>query len=189
MPRCFVAADPAGGGTIVARTSGPATELTRAASVAVENLDARLDVSVRPIAEGVAEEIQSLGRMATIAAVVGMLALALSLLGIAAVTSHAVVQRTHEIGVRMALGARGRDAVGLLVRRTLGPVGIGMVVGGAASTLFGRVLTSQLYGLSAIDPIAVIGASLCLVFVATIASYLPARRAARVDPIVALRCE
>jgi macrolide transport system ATP-binding/permease protein len=188
-PFLFRAIDPAGGGTVVARTAGPAAALVRAAAAAVENIDARLDISVRPIAQGVVDEIESVGRMATSAAVVGLLALVLSLIGIASVTAHAVVQRTHEIGVRIALGANTTEAITLLVRRTLGPVTVGIVMGGLAATLLSRVLASQLYGLSAIDPIAFLGTSWCLIVIAAIASYLPARRAARVDPIVALRCE
>ncbi len=123
------------------------------------------------------------------AAAVGGLALLLSLIGIGAVAAQTVINRTHEIGVRMALGARSPDAVALVVRSTLVPVGVGLVVGTFGAALVTRVLSSQLYGLSSLDPAAFAGAVVMLILASCIASWIPARRAACVDPIIALRAE
>jgi ABC-type antimicrobial peptide transport system permease subunit len=120
---------------------------------------------------------------------VGALALLLAAIGIAAVTSQVVVDRTHEIGVRIALGARAGDAVRLLLLKGLRPVAGGLLAGTGGALLLGRGLSAQLYGLSPADPIAFAGAAAVLIAVAAFAAYVPARRASSVDPIIALRAE
>jgi putative ABC transport system permease protein len=103
--------------------------------------------------------------------------------------SYAVVQRTHEVGVRMALGARRRNVLALILRQSARPVGIGILAGLALSVLVSRLLSSLLFGVSALDPLAFGGVSLFLMFVALLACYVPACKATKVDPMVALRCE
>jgi len=105
------------------------------------------------------------------------------------VVSYSVSRRVHEIGVRMTLGASGRDVVRLLLRQALRPVVIGALVGIAACAAVSQVLADVLYGIGSHDPVAFVGVPLFLLSVALLASYLPARRAARVDPAVALRYE
>jgi ABC-type antimicrobial peptide transport system permease subunit len=115
------------------------------------------------------------------------LALVLTSVGIYGVVSYAVARRVREIGVRMALGATPRDVVRLVVRQGMMPVVIGLGVGLVAALGLTRLLAGMLYGVSPRDPVALAAMAAVLVAVALLASYLPARRATRVDPLVALR--
>ena len=174
-----------GNGVVLARTLAPASTLVAAARAAGARVDSNLTFDVAPLSNGITDEIAAARSRSLAAAAVGALALLLSLIGIGAVAAQTVINRTHEIGVRMALGARSPDAVALVVRSSLAPVGIGLVFGTAGAALGTRVLSSQLYGLSTLDPAAFAGAVLILLLTSCVASWIPARRAARVDPIVA----
>jgi putative ABC transport system permease protein len=117
------------------------------------------------------------------------IALLLAALGVYGVMSHATTERTHEIGVRMALGARGTDVLGMVMRQ-----GAALAVAGAVGGLIGaaavtRLLAGMLYGVTPLDPLAYVGAGALLLVAAALACYLPARRAARLDPVRALRVE
>ena len=121
--------------------------------------------------------------------VFSLLALVLAAVGIVGVVGHSVVQRTHEIGIRMALGAETIDVQRLMVNSSMLWVLVGLLAGLAGSAAPTRLLTGMLYEVRPLDP-AVLGAvSLLLASVALLASYLPARRAAGIDPIAALRCD
>jgi putative ABC transport system permease protein len=117
------------------------------------------------------------------------LALALAASGIYGVTSYSVSQRTHEVGIRMALGAREVDVLRLVVGHGLTLAAIGMALGIAGALVLTRFLASMLYGIRSTDPLTYLGVSLLLAAVAMVASYIPARRAAKVDPMEALRYE
>lgn len=113
----------------------------------------------------------------------------LSTIGIYGVMSYSVNQRTHEIGIRVAMGAQPTQVFGLVTSEGLRLAVIGVALGFAASIALTRVLRSFLYQVSALDPVTFVCVSLVLIGVAIFASYLPARRATKVDPLVALRYE
>lgn len=119
----------------------------------------------------------------------GLLGLLLSCVGLYGIMAHAVVRRTNEIGVRMALGAERRNIVWLVLKESLLLVGLGLMVGLPASWAAAQLISAQLFGLKPTDPITLATAVGVLTLVATLAGYLPARRASRVDPLVALRYE
>jgi ABC-type antimicrobial peptide transport system permease subunit len=119
----------------------------------------------------------------------GAFALALACLGLYGVLSFAVVQRTREIGVRMALGAQRRNVLSLVVGQGLKLALIGSVAGLAGAWAATRLVSNLLYGVAPTDPVTFTGVALLLVVVAVVASWFPAWRAAKVDPMEALRCE
>jgi predicted permease len=119
----------------------------------------------------------------------GLLALVLVCIGLFGLLSYNVTNRTQEIGVRMALGAQRSEIVTMIMRETLWLISIGIIIGLAASFLATRWIESLLYGVSRTDPISIFIAIISMVLVATVAGFLPARRATKVDPMIALRYE
>lgn len=176
--------------TIHVRASGDPKALTASLRRAVAAVSADLPfLDVRTMAEHMQAAVfaQKLG--AYMLTGFGVLALLLSAIGIYGVMSYAVSRRTREIGVRVALGAARRDVVGMVVGRAMRLAGFGLLVGGAAALGAGQLLQSQLFGISPRDPATFAAIALLLGGVAFLASWMPARRAAAVDPLVALRYE
>jgi predicted permease len=146
-------------------------------------------VSVRAVGDSLDFQAAPFRAMATLAAALGALALLLAAGGLYGVMSFVVSRRTREIGVRVALGAAPRDVVGLFLRRGAKLVGLGLLLGVAGGVAVSRLLASALVNVSPLDPTAFVGVSLFLACVALLACYIPARRATKVDPMVALRYE
>jgi putative ABC transport system permease protein len=163
-----------------------------AASVrgAVWGIDRDQPVSnIRTMEEVLAESIARQRFSTLLLGIFGVVALVLAAVGIYGVMSYSVSQRTHEIGIRMALGAQKWDVLKLAVGQALKLVMIGVAVGLAASVVLTRVMKSLLFGVSSTDPVTFVVISLVLVGAGALASYIPARRATKVDPMIALRYE
>jgi len=124
-----------------------------------------------------------------LASIVGALGLLLACLGVYGMVSYSVAQRTREIGIRMALGAQGVQVLRLVVSEGFRPILSGVVIGIIVSAGVSRALSATLFGLSPLDPVSFAGVSLLLIAIALLATWLPARRATEVDPMVALRYE
>ncbi|HXL07114.1 MAG TPA: FtsX-like permease family protein, partial [Gemmatimonadales bacterium] len=125
----------------------------------------------------------------TLLTIFALLAVGLALVGIYGVTAYAVTQRTRELGIRMALGARGVDVVGLLMRESLRRVAVGVGLGLLAALGVTRALSAMLFEVAPRDAVTFAGTALLLIAVALVATWVPARRATKVDPMVALRYE
>jgi len=176
--------------TVHLRAAGDPHILQQALRRAFEQVDPNLPVAdVRTLDEhmGGALFVQELG--SAMFAAFGLLALALAAVGLFGVLSHAVAQRTREIGVRLAVGATRRDVVGLVVGKALHLTVIGLGTGTALAAGAARLLRSQIFGVSPLDPVTFGGAAALLLAVALLAAWVPARRAAAVDPLVALRAD
>jgi putative ABC transport system permease protein len=186
---------PGGAAFLFARTSLPADQAASAVRTVTRRLDP--DVIEEDFTSLTARlafnrdfmdlEHAELGKHAAVAPVFATIALLLSAVGLFAVSAHSVTQRTKEIGIRMAIGAVAGDVRRMILREGMTPVAVGLFAGVAASLGVNRVLRSQLVGVSPYDPVTMVGAPLVLMVVALVACYLPARRAVKVDPVVALR--
>ncbi len=175
---------------VVVRTAGDPRALRDALARAIRDADARVPVGrVRTMEEVLDGSLAFQRFLMLLLSVFAGLAVALAAVGVYGLMSHAVAQRTHEIGVRMALGALQRDVLGLIVSRGLLMAGIGVVIGLFGAAALTRLLGGMLYGVRPVDPRTFASVAALLMLVALAACYLPARRAARVDPMVALRAE
>ncbi len=154
----------------------------------VRGLDAHIEVSdVRTVQTVIGNSLFGATIGVGLLTLFGFIALGLASLGLYAAMAHAVRQRQREIGVRMALGARRGTVLGLVLRHGVTLVAIGIAIGIVTSAAVGMLLSGVLFGVAAVDPLSLLGASLVLATVATAACLLPARRASRLDPLVALR--
>jgi putative ABC transport system permease protein len=176
--------------SLVLRTDQDPASQANAIRQAVRSLDPNLPVDqIRTMEELVASSLsQSRFKMVLLSLFAG-LALVLAAVGVYGVVSYTVAQRTHEIGIRMALGAERRNVLRLVVRQGMVVVLIGVALGVALAFGASRYLAGQVYGVSAKDPLTFLAVPLVLIAVALLANYLPARRATQVDPLVALRQE
>jgi len=172
------------------RTAGDPGRLAGPLRVAVASLDASVPAYDLSTVRALVEGRTSAARFgAGVMGVFGVLALVLATLGVHGMVSYSVVERRHEIGVRLALGARRAQVVALVLRESLVPAAAGVALGGVAAAGLARFLRSLLYGVTPADPATFAAAAGALVATAALAAWLPARRAARMDPMVALRID
>jgi putative ABC transport system permease protein len=176
--------------TLVARTGIDSKTVVPAIRGQVWSIDKDQPVTdIKTMNQYVSDSVSPRRANALLLAVFAALALVLASIGVYGVMAYSVTQRVHEIGIRMALGAQTPDVIKLMVGSGMSLVLTGVVIGLAGALLLNRVLSSLLYGVSATDPITFALISVLLIFVAFLASYIPARRATKVDPMIALRCE
>jgi predicted permease len=176
--------------TIILRTRGEPSAMIGEVQRAVQGLDPNLPfVSVLPATELLGPALQPFRLGATLFSLFGVLALVLAAIGLYGLVAFTVAQQTHEIGVRIALGAGRGDVLRLVVSRAMAFTLVGVGIGMAGAVGVTRFMQSLLYGVDTLDAVTFVAVPFLLITVALTASYLPARRATRVDPMVALRAE
>ena len=175
---------------VMVRTTGDPSALTRSIKGIVRSVDPNVIASgVRPMPEVVSGTVAEPRLSMLLVSGFALLALILASVGIYGVIAYSVSQRTHELGLRMALGAGRAGVLAMIIREGLVTATIGIVAGLGAAALATRLMSDLLVGITARDPLTFGGGAVLLLLIAAAASYLPARRATRVDPMVALRAE
>jgi predicted permease len=176
--------------TIMARTMGDPIALAGAIAAQVREVDPNQPVAeIRAMQDFISADLAQPRFTMLLLGSFAAAAVLLSAIGLYGVIAFGVAQRTREIGLHVALGAQHGDVLRLVMRRGMLLTGLGLVIGIASALAFGRVVASLLYGVSPADPATLLAVTLLLAAVATLATYVPARRATRVDPMVALRAE
>jgi len=175
---------------LVVRTQGDPQMMIKRVEDAIRTVDPQQTItSAFTLEDAVGDAVARPRLLTVLLGLFGVMGLVLGALGIYGVLAYLVNQRTREIGVRLALGARPRDVLNLVVGRGLRLAGLGVAIGLAASLVLTRLMQGVLYGVTPTDPLTFGGVAVTLLAVAAFASWLPARRATRVDPLVALRAE
>jgi len=178
------------GMTLITRATGNPSSVVAAVRNEVQNIDKNLPISnPMPMSEWIVNSLYAARMGAMLLGIFAALALSLASIGLYGVMSFAVSQRTRELGIRMALGARPTDVFKLVLRQGFGLIMSGVVLGLIVSFAVSRLLATFLYGIKATDGITFAVIPIVLTIVAGIACYIPARRATKVDPLVALRYE
>ena len=182
--------EPASDAYFTIRTTGEPTAMFALIRQAVREIDGSLPLSdFKTVRQQVESSWAQERLFATLSVFLGLLAALLSAIGLYGVMAYSVARRRNEIGIRMALGARRSDVIRLVLRESLLLVALGVGIGLATALATTRLISSQLFGLAPNDPSAITAATLLLMGVATLAGYLPARKAAQTDPMLALRDE
>ncbi len=174
--------------TLVLRTSSDPMKFVSAARAQIAAIDPNLPMyNIKSMDKAITESIVGIAYVATMMAVLGVIALLLASVGVFGVMSYSVSERTHEIGIRMSQGAQTRDILSLVLRGGMFMTLLGLAIGLPVAFLLARTMSALLFNVRAADPIAFIVLPLLLAGVSAVACYLPARRAAQLDPLRALR--
>jgi putative ABC transport system permease protein len=175
---------------VMVRTTGDPSALTRSIKGIARSVDPNVIASgVRPMIDVVSGTVAEPRLSMLLVSGFALLALILASVGIYGVIAYSVSQRTHELGLRMALGAGRAGVLAMIIREGLAMATLGIIAGLGAAALATRLMNDLLVGITPRDPLTFGGGALLLMIIAAAASYLPARRATRVDPMVALRAE
>jgi putative ABC transport system permease protein len=175
---------------LLIRTSGDPSAIVSTVRREIQSMNPQLPLfAVGTLHSQLSETLTSPRFRAVLLASFAVIALMLASIGIYGVTAHAVGQRTHEVGIRMALGAGRFDVLKMIVAQHLGPALIGLAIGVTGALALSRFLRTMIYGVGTTDPMTFISMGLALIIVTAAACWIPARRATRVDPLVALRTE
>jgi putative ABC transport system permease protein len=176
--------------TLVVRTNADATGLIAGIRSEITKVDKDQPIyNIRTMEQVLATSLAQRRTTTVLLTIFGAVALSLSIVGIYGVMAYSVSQRRHEIGVRMALGAQRSDIMKLILRQGLILIVFGIAIGVGGSSLLSRLLTSLLFGVSPFDPITFVGVLLGLIMVGMLACYIPALKATKVDPTIALKSE
>jgi putative ABC transport system permease protein len=190
-PTVYVPYLQSGGGPVTLEISA-AGSLARVASAISADVQPKLagkPIAIRTLTARLEGSLVQERLMATLASAFGLLALVLASVGLYGVLAYAVVRRTSEIGIRLALGARRRQVLALVLNSAIRMLTLGIVFGLPAAWATSRLVSSMLFGLTGDDPTTIVGAVTVLFVTGLVAAYIPARRATRIEPLVALRCE
>jgi hypothetical protein len=175
---------------LAARTRVPPAGLAEAFRSELSTLDDNIPAQdIRTLDSGIAQVRLNVGAICLLLTIFAGIALVMAFVGLYAVVSHAVSQRTQEIGIRMAMGASPRDILTLIFAQGVRPVAFGLLIALPAALGVMRILRTTLVGISSNDPITFLGVILTLVSACVLGCAIPARRAVRVDPVIALRCD
>lgn len=176
--------------TLEVRTAGEPSAMTNAIRHELLAVEKNLPIcGVKTLTQQVQESLAGECLFAWLVSLFGLLALLLASVGLYGLVAYSTVRRTSEIGIRMALGAHRSEVFALVIIEGLRLTTLGVVIGLPLSLAAGRAVSSMLYGVSGADPLTILAASLLMFAAASLAGFLPARRAMKVDPIVALRYE
>ncbi|HEU5413901.1 MAG TPA: FtsX-like permease family protein, partial [Candidatus Angelobacter sp.] len=175
---------------VIVRTAGDPKMLAKPLREQIAALDEDVPVSdIRPMQELIESSFQDRRFQMWMFVVFAGLALGLAAVGLYGLLAYMVSARTREIGIRMALGAQITDVLRMVIKQGLALAALGALIGLAAAGALSRLMSNLVFGVKTIDPLTYVVTAVTLVLVAVCACYIPARRAAKVDPMVALRCE